>query len=148
MSRKVRLVALLTLIVCTITLSIIVSSCQSKAEIEFQQYYVQGEILYNTHCSNCHQKDGTGLALLYPPLNKSDFMVNKFPEVICMIRDGKTTPIVVNGQTYEQPMPGVPSLTDIDVAKVATYIYNKWELKRGKVKVEEVRMATDSCKQN
>src|SRR5262245_32961196 len=52
---------------------------------KFTQYYNQGEQLYLKYCSNCHQKNGTGLGRVYPPLNTSDFMQHNVNEVICLI---------------------------------------------------------------
>lgn len=123
----------------------ILAGCQSKSDLEFQQYYNQGEVLYTKYCSNCHQKDGKGLALLYPPLDKSDFVDDKFQDVLCIIRNGKSTPTVVNGKTFEQPMKGIPALTDLDIAEITTYIYNTWDRQRGIVSVNEVSDKISNC---
>jgi len=117
----------------------------SCTNVEFEQYYNQGEVLYIKHCSNCHQKDGKGLGLLYPPLDKSDFMDQNFDQVLCLMRHGKSTPTMVNGKTYEQPMMGVTNLTDLDIAEIATYIYNTWDHQRGIVKVNEVSQKMAAC---
>src|SRR5262245_55361301 len=72
----------------------ILSSCNSKPSPErstkFDQYFIQGEQLYVRHCSNCHQKNGKGLGLIYPPLDSSDYMQNHFEEVLCLMRSGKS----------------------------------------------------------
>lgn len=120
-------------------------SCQSKSQVQFMQYFVQGEELYVKHCSNCHQKNGAGLGLLYPPLSKSDFMEANVQEVICLIRNGRKGELTVNGSLFDQPMPGVPSLTEIEIAEVATYIYNAWEIKRGLVDIKTVSTALSTC---
>lgn len=123
----------------------IVSACQSASDVKKQQYFVQGEQLYQVHCSNCHQKEGTGLGLIYPPLHTSDFMEANMPQVLCMIKHGKTGPLMVNGQEYNQAMPGVPTLTDLELAEIATYIYNNWDHQRGIVSLEAVSNALASC---
>lgn len=130
-----------------ILLAAILVSTLGCRNVEFEQYYNQGEVLYTTHCSNCHQKDGKGLGLLYPPLGKSDFMEQHFEEVLCIMRHGKSTPTVVNGKVYQQPMEGVPTLTDIEIAEIATYIYNTWDHKRGIIKVNEVSAKMASCEE-
>jgi hypothetical protein len=53
--------------------------------------------------------------------------------------------IVVNGKTFVQPMPGVQSLTDLEIAEIATYIYNSWEHKRGIVDVSEANKILTNC---
>jgi mono/diheme cytochrome c family protein len=40
-------------------------ACQSQEELKLKQYYIDGQALYKTHCENCHQIDGKGLAGLY-----------------------------------------------------------------------------------
>lgn len=124
---------------------IVVASCKSKSDIEFEQYYNQGEVLYTKYCANCHQQDGSGLMLLYPPLNKSDFMDNNPDKVLCLMRNGKFTPTVVNGKTFNHPMKGVTALTDLDIAEIATYIYNTWDHKRGIISVNEVTKKMSAC---
>lgn len=128
---------------------VLMMSCspgQKQGEsVKFQQYFVEGEQLYITHCSNCHQKNGKGLGLLYPPLDQSDYMDENFEEVICLIKNGKSGELMVNGNSYNQPMPGIPSLTDLEIAEIATYIYNSWSHKRGVIQVSEVNELLSKC---
>jgi cytochrome c551 len=112
---------------------------------KFRQYYVQGEKLYLKHCSNCHQKDGTGLGLLYPPLANSDYLTQNFDSVICMIRYGRSGPIIVNGETFDQPMPPLPTLGDLEIAEIATYIYNTWGNERGIIQVTDASAILGRC---
>lgn len=128
-----------------IVLLILLPGCGGGSSPKFKQYYRQGESLYAKHCSNCHQNDGTGLGRLYPPLNKSDYMANNFEDVICLIRAGKKGSMIVNGIEYNQPMPGIPALTDLEVAEIATYIYNSWSHKRGIIEVRDVSKVLAGC---
>ena len=112
---------------------------------KFRQYYVQGEKLYRTMCSNCHQENGTGLGRVYPPLNKSDYMENNFEDVLCLIRYGKKGELYVNGVQFNQAMPPLPQLTDLEVAEIATYIYNTWEHQRGMIDVKDVSPILQKC---
>lgn len=126
-------------------------SCTSKTgnslsdSPKFQQYYVQGEVLYKQYCSNCHQFTGKGLGRLYPPLNESDFLENNFEEVICIIKFGKQGLTMVNGVDYNIPMKGNPGLTELEVAEIATYIYNTWSNHRGLIDVKDVSPILSSC---
>jgi cytochrome c551 len=112
---------------------------------KFDQYYVHGEQLYLKHCSNCHQKDGTGLGRLYPPLAKSDFMEKNFDQVLCMMRHGKSGEVIVNGISYNQPMPGISSLTDLQIAEIATYICNSWGNDKGIIEVKQASAILAEC---
>jgi cytochrome c551 len=135
-------------IVQVIIISFFLTACISRgggdSSPKFQQYYVQGEQLYLRHCSNCHQKDGSGLGLLYPPLDTSDYMQNNFEDVVCLIRNGKEADLVVNGKSYNQRMPPVP-VTDLEVAEIVTYIYNSWSHQRDLVDVKLVSEILNSC---
>ena len=134
-----------TFIFCFLVCATLLSCTQGKS-VKFQQYYVQGELLYKKHCSNCHQANGTGLGLVYPPLHQSDFMEKNFEQVLCLMKYGIKGEVVVNGKTFIQPMPGVQSLTDLEIAEIATYIYNSWEHQRGIVEVSEATNVLSNCK--
>jgi cytochrome c551 len=121
------------------------SEQKSGSSPKFTQYYNQGEQLYMANCSNCHQKDGTGLGRVYPPLKNSDYMKNNFREVICLIRFGKQGELIVNGLSFNQTMPGIPTLTDLEIAEIATYIYNSWQHQRGMIEVKEVSNILENC---
>jgi cytochrome c551 len=131
--------------------SVLLCSCTSRSENstsyspKFQQYYVQGEILYRNHCSNCHQLNGKGLGRLYPPLDQSDFMDKNFEEVICIIKYGKQGYLLVNGVDYNMTMNSNPGLTELEVAEIATYIFNTWSNQKGLVDVRDVSHLLSTC---
>lgn len=135
----------LSIVLFFLVLNFSCNRSQTKDSTKFTNYFRQGEQLYIKHCSNCHQSNGTGLGRLYPPINKSDFMDNNFSKVICLIRNGIQGELIVNGVNFNQPMPGIPSLTDLEVAEIATYIYNSEDHKRGIVEVKEVTRIMDQC---
>jgi cytochrome c551 len=112
---------------------------------KFQQYFVEGEQLYQVHCSNCHQKNGKGLGLVYPPLASSDYMGTDAAKVMCLMKRGIKGEIVVNGNSFNQPMPGIPSLTELEIAEIATFIYNSWGHQMGLIEVSSARKALNGC---
>lgn len=116
--------------------------------VKFTQYYNRGEGLYLQHCSNCHQENGTGLGLLFPPLNKSDYLENNLDSVLCLMRHGKSGELIVNGNQFNKEMKGIPTLTDLEIAEIATYIYNSWENDRGIIEVSYVSNAMQTCEAN
>lgn len=119
-------------------------SC-NPSDTKLQQYKVEGEQLYLQHCSNCHQKNGEGLGLVYPPLHQSDYMDKNLEKVICLMKYGVTGEMIVNGKTYHQPMPGVRSLTELELAEIATYIYNTWSHSKGIIDIPTVTTALQQC---
>lgn len=131
---------------------LILLSCSTKSDTQqfpdsnkFKQYYIKGEQLYLQHCSNCHQKNGTGLGLVYPPLHTSDYMTNNMKEVICLIKNGKAGELIVNGKSFNQRMPGIPTLSDLEIAEITTYIYNTWSHQHGIIEVQEVSTTLRAC---
>jgi hypothetical protein len=78
-------------------------------------------------------------------LNKSDYLEHNFEEVVCLIKNGKKGELVVNGKRFNQAMPGIPSLSDLEIAEIATYIYNSWENEKGIVEVQVASGILTSC---
>ncbi len=118
----------------------------SNAEMQkFSKYMIQGKSLYTTYCSNCHQSDGTGLGKLYPPLEQSDYMMADKERTICIIKNGLEGEIKVDGIIYNQQMPANTRLSNLEIAEIATYIYNSWGLETGFITVSEVDKALNDC---
>ena len=114
-------------------------------KLKYEQYMIQGQQLYSTYCSNCHQSDGTGLGELIPPLAQSDYMLENLPRTLCIMKYGLNQSITVNGKEYHQPMPANETLSDIEIAQIATYVYNSWDHERGYVSVKEASEEIDKC---
>jgi cytochrome c551 len=127
-------------------LSVACTNPSGSHSVKFKQYFLKGEQLYVQHCSNCHQKNGAGLARLYPPLDSSDYMNINASNVLCLIKNGKSGDMIVNGINFNQPMPAFPQLTDIEIAQVATYIYNSWSNQKGIIEIKDVTSALSECK--
>lgn len=117
----------------------------SRTEIRMKQYMIQGKQLYLTYCANCHQQNGQGLARLYPPLAGADYLLEDLPRAACIIKNGKTDPITVNGVEYTQMMPGNPSLTPLEVAEILTYITNTWGNEAGMSSTRDVTRWLEDC---
>lgn len=138
-----------------ILIGLIIGSCSGKGgenkdlthteKVKLEQYMVVGHKLYIQHCSMCHQKEGEGLAKLFPPLKESDYLDNNVSGVVCVIKNGLSGEIVVNGVKYNQPMPAMPQLSALEIAEITTYIYNSWGREHGIINVKEVEKMLDDC---
>ncbi len=73
-------------------------------------------------------------------------MEDHFQEVVCMIRYGKSGELFINGKQFNQPMHGIPDLTDIEIAEITTYIYNTWTHERGLLEVKDASEILAGCK--
>jgi len=85
------------------------------------------------------------LGLIYPPLKNSDYLLQNQNDVICLIRNGKSGELIVNGKSFKMAMPAMPSLSDLEVAEIATYIYNNWGHDEGLIDVNEVSAILSKC---
>ncbi len=113
--------------------------------MRYQQYLLQGKKLYLTHCSNCHQNEGQGLVALYPPLAKSDYLMENIPRAACIIRNGLQGEIEVNGVGFNMKMEGHPELKPLEIAEILTYISNSWGNEYGFVQVLDVQQHLRNC---
>ena len=84
-----------------------------------------GQASYAGTCSVCHQGDGAGLAGVFPPLAKSDYLsARSDAELVNIVLNGLNGAITVNGQEYNSVMPPMSQLTDDEVANILTYVRN------------------------
>jgi mono/diheme cytochrome c family protein len=78
---------------------------------EWEASIARGEELYMDYCITCHMAEGEGIEGLYPPLAKSDYLMEDLDRAIGVVKNGLGGEIVVNGQTYNSYMPA-PGLED------------------------------------
>jgi nitrite reductase (NO-forming) len=106
----------------------------------------RGQATYLGICSTCHQKDGKGLPGVFPPLEKSDYLMADKERSIRLTLAGLTGPIKVNGKDYSGVMPPLANLTDHEVADVLSYVRNTFGNKGDAVKDSEVAAVRASLK--
>jgi nitrite reductase (NO-forming) len=97
-----------------------------------------GQSLFAGTCSTCHQPNGAGLAGVFPPLAKSDYLADTTKSMRAVLH-GLSGKVTVNGQEYNSVMPPMNQLTDDEVANILTYVLNSWGNPGGKVSKEQVR---------
>jgi mono/diheme cytochrome c family protein len=87
----------------------------------------EGASLYKTHCMDCHQAGGEGVAHAYPPLKGNHKLMMISPaNPIRMVLAGGFAPVTAgNPRPYGMP-PFGPKLSDEEVAAVVSYIRNNW----------------------
>ena len=97
---------------------------------------LDGKEIYNDFCAQCHLEDGKGVKGIYPPLAKSDFLVN-VNRTISSIKYGLKGPITVNGEKYNSIMVS-QGLDDEEISDVVNYILNSWGNSTNKLITEEI----------
>lgn len=130
--------AILTLASCSPKPSSEENTLAQISDPEVMKYAVMGKQLYENYCGNCHQSDGRGLGKLIPPLRDSDYFQASVHRTVWIMRNGQKGEILVNGETYNQAMPANPQLKPLEIAQIATYLYNIWGMKEGVISAPEV----------
>jgi mono/diheme cytochrome c family protein len=110
-------------------LLILIYACDTKRgeKVEMNgaeptQALADGQKVYQTYCMVCHQKDGNGVAGLYPPLGGTEWVTGDKGRLISILLYGLKEPIIVKGEEYENMMPPHNFLSDENIAAVLTYI--------------------------
>jgi mono/diheme cytochrome c family protein len=98
-----------------------------------------GKGVYEGICLACHLNEGQGIAGVFPPLAKSDYLMADLDRSINILINGQQGELTVNGKKYNGVMPA-PGLDDKDIADVLNYIRNSWGNKGDKT-VTEVQVA-------
>ncbi len=128
---------LLSIIFC----GFLIVACASKEKDQndkLKESVERGSVIYKDFCVVCHQTNGEGLENTFPPLAKSDYLMNNRQESIKAIKYGQTGKITVNGVIYNNAMAPL-GLYDKETADVMNYITNSWGNKNNKmITVEEV----------
>ncbi|OYX26954.1 MAG: cytochrome C [Flavobacteriales bacterium 32-35-8] len=124
-------------IICLGFVSITCNTIYSQNK-DLDESIKRGKDIYQDFCITCHMGNGEGLAGAFPPLAKSDFLMNNRAKSIHAIKYGLQGEVVVNGKKYNSVMAS-QGLTDDEVADVMNYITNSWGNKNEKiVTVKEV----------
>ena len=128
---KVFIISYLTAVICIFYLLY-----QDKA---LQESIQRGNEIYADFCVTCHLESGEGVEAVFPPLAKSDYLLNNRKASIKGVKFGQRGPITVNGKPYDNTMMPL-GLEDEEIADVMNYILNSWGNKSDKmVTPEEVK---------
>lgn len=103
-----------------------------------QQSIADGKAIYGRTCFACHQSEGQGIAKVFPPLAKSDYLNKDVNRAIDAVLYGLSGEITVNGEKYNSVMTS-QNLTDQEIADVLSYIYNNWDNNKTVVTPETVK---------
>jgi len=109
------------------------AAAAQSGELTLQQQIEAGRVLFAGTCSTCHQPDGAGLAGVFPPLAKSDYIARNPKDVAAVILHGLAGKVTVNGHDYDSVMPPMTQLTNDEVANISTYVLNSWGNPGGRV---------------
>ncbi len=113
----------------------------AKGTLTLPMQIKAGGALFNGACSVCHQANGEGLAGVFPPLAKADYLTSNKTRAIGVVLHGLSGPVKVNGKDYNSVMPPMSQLADDEVANILTYVGNSWGNQMGAFSTAEVTRA-------
>jgi len=87
---------------------------------------VSGTQLYTGKCAACHQAAGQGVAGVFPPLVGAEWVLGSEGRLVQILLHGIQGAIEVNEVVYNGQMPAWKSLTDDEIAALATYVRSTW----------------------
>lgn len=99
----------------------------------------RGQIVYSKFCLSCHQADGSGVPNMNPPLIKTKWTLGSKAVMIQQVLKGSNGKVEIDGDTFRNTMPPLPTLTDQQIADVLTYVRNNFGNKASVVTVAEVK---------
>ncbi len=99
---------------------------------------VNGAQLFTGKCAGCHQATGQGVAGVFPPLVGVDWVTGSETRLVQILLHGIQGALDVNGVTYNGVMPAWKSLTDAEIAALASYVRSTWGNSASQVSVATV----------
>ena len=105
----------------------------------------QGKSLYNKHCQSCHMENGQGLGALMPPVANSDFVRDRSQELACLIRNGISGEITVNGMVYKSEMSGNKQLTEVEVNNLIYFLLVDFNQQEIAYSLKEIKAQLQNC---
>lgn len=105
----------------------------------------KGEVVYQNNCAGCHGNQGEGFRGLIPPLTDSIWLAKNVAEFGCIVAYGIDRKITVNGTEYQQPMHGINTLNNVEIANVGNYIYTRWSNNNIKFTPKQIEKALMNC---
>jgi len=105
---------------------------------ELKESIQRGKDIYNDFCITCHLESGEGVENTFPPLAKSDYLMNNREASIKGVKYGQRGVLIVNGVTYDNTMMPL-GLENEEIVDVMNYVLNSWGNSGAKmVTIEEV----------
>tara|TARA_R110002167_G_scaffold65757_21_gene186058 strand:- start:1247 stop:1744 length:498 start_codon:yes stop_codon:yes gene_type:complete len=116
----------------------ILKSPGSDTATNLASYMTKGKKVYSQYCLVCHQSSGSGVSGLNPPLKETEYVLGSKDRLLGIILNGSNVGLSIKGTTYSNAMPGFGTLSDEDIANVASYIRNSFGNSAEPITPEEV----------
>ena len=112
---------------------------QAKSPASATASIMRGKAVYTAHCLACHQVDGSGVPNMNPPLIRTKWVMGSKSVLVHQVLYGSSNKVEIDGDKFHNTMPPIPTLTDVEIADVLTYVRNSFKNKYSPVTVAEVK---------
>jgi mono/diheme cytochrome c family protein len=97
-----------------------------------------GAELYARACQVCHMADGRGVPNMQPDLTESAMLKGKPETLIALLLRGPDNVLPANRRRYSNQMPEFSSLSDAELAGLATYVRRRFGGATGAITASQV----------
>jgi len=106
---------------------VIVKQDATGQDLADNEYMDRGKKVYDRVCLVCHQSDGSGVPMMYPPVIDSEYISGNTDSLIVLILEGMSGPVVIKGEEYNSIMPPQKDvLDDQELADLINYLRNSF----------------------
>ena len=99
----------------------------------------RGQNVYNQACLVCHQVDGSGVPMMYPPVHESEIISGGHEKLIKLVLEGMSGPVEIKGEQYNSIMPPQKDiLNDQQISDLLTFLRHSFGNSADAISPEEV----------
>ena len=108
-------------------------------ENPYDEVMKRGQTVYNQTCLVCHQVDGSGVPMMYPPVQGSEIIAGDHEKLIKLVLDGMSGPVEIKGEQYNSVMPPQKDiLNDQQISDLLTFLRSSFGNSAAAISEEEV----------
>jgi mono/diheme cytochrome c family protein len=97
----------------------------------------KGKEIYNQKCIICHMPAGEGVQGAFPPIAKSDYLLEDKTRAVNIVFHGSHIKMIVNGVEYNDAMPP-QELSKQEAVDVTNFILNSFGNQGGVVTIDDI----------
>src|ERR1043165_5019615 len=76
-----------------------------QSSYDLQTAIGKGQIVYQAYCLSCHQRDGSGVPNMNPPLIQTKYVLGPKNFLVHQILKGSSGKVEIDGDTFHNTMP-------------------------------------------
>jgi mono/diheme cytochrome c family protein len=111
----------------------------------YKDSVMPGSQVYIKYCVSCHQRNGEGDGVRFPPVKNSDWVTGDQTKLVNVVLNGLNEPVKVNGKDFNSIMPAHNFLRDDEIAQVLTYLKQNFNEQKDSVSAAEVRKVREAA---